>query len=234
MSKFTSIPDNIAAIHSRIQQASASSKHKAAELTLLAVSKTRSASDIAQALASGIAHIGENYLQEALTKKTELEQQGLHPCWHFIGPIQSNKTREIASEFDWVHSVDRAKIARRLSEQRPPGLPPLNICIQVNISAEATKSGVSPEQTEQLLREILALPNIRIRGLMAIPEANNEPEAQRENFARVRQLRDQLQRTFPQLTLDTLSMGMSGDLEAAIAEGASIVRIGSDIFGSRQ
>ncbi|MBD2857391.1 YggS family pyridoxal phosphate-dependent enzyme [Spongiibacter sp. KMU-158] len=229
----STISNNIAAIRERIRLACESSQRPLKDVRLMAVSKTRSAADIAEAIAAGITDIGENYLQEALRKKTEVDALGLKPCWHFIGPIQSNKTRDIANQFDWVHSVDRAKIARRLSEQRPTDLPPLNICIQVNINLEASKSGVAPNEVAALLTEIAKLPQIQIRGLMAIPEASDAPQTQHLNFAKVRLLRDQLQQQFPQLTLDTLSMGMSGDMDAAIAEGATMVRIGSDIFGAR-
>ena len=169
---------------------------------------------------------GENYLQEALEKQTQLADLPL--IWHFIGPIQSNKTRPIAEHFDWVHSVDRLKIAQRLSEQRPAHLPALNICLQVNVSGEQSKSGCSPEELTALARAVVALPNLRLRGLMAIPEPTDDVAAQHAAFARLRQLRDELA-----LNLDTLSMGMSHDLEAAIAEGATWVRIGTALFGAR-
>lgn len=172
---------------------------------------------------------GENYLQEALVKIEAL--RGLDICWHFIGPMQSNKTRPIAEHFDWVHSVDRAKIARRLSEQRPTNLPPLQICLQVNVSDEASKSGVKLEELPPLVQAVRALPNLVLRGLMAIPEVSNNPEVQRSAFSKLHDALVELQALAP--TMDTLSMGMSADLEAAIAEGATMVRVGTDIFGPR-
>jgi len=193
---------------------------------LLAVSKTKPASDLREAFSAGLRDFGENYLQEALGKQTELSDLPL--IWHFIGPIQSNKTRAIAENFAWVHSVDRLKIAQRLSEQRPADLPPLNICIQVNVSGEASKSGCTPEDLPALAQAISALPNLRLRGLMAIPEPTEDSDEQNAAFAAVRTLQDQLN-----LPLDTLSMGMSHDLEAAIAQGATWVRIGTALFGAR-
>ena len=197
---------------------------------MLAVSKTRSADAVAAALDCGLHRFGENYLQEALEKIGQLEGRGIE--WHFIGPIQSNKTRPIATHFDWVHSVDREKIARRLSEQRPGGSPPLQICLQVNISAETSKSGVLPEEVPALAEAIADLPGVKLRGLMAIPAATDDIAAQHAAFGKLRELFDDLNANGT--GLDTLSMGMSGDMEAAIAEGATIVRIGTDIFGPRQ
>ena len=197
---------------------------------MLAVSKTRSADAVAAALDCGLHRFGENYLQEALEKIGQLEGRGIE--WHFIGPIQSNKTRPIATHFDWVHSVDREKIARRLSEQRPGGSPPLQICLQVNISAETSKSGVLPEEVPALAEAIADLPGVKLRGLMAIPAATDDIAAQHAAFGKLRELFDDLNANG--VGLDTLSMGMSGDMEAAIAEGATIVRIGTDIFGPRQ
>ncbi|MBJ7548429.1 YggS family pyridoxal phosphate-dependent enzyme, partial [Pseudomonas sp. OA3] len=196
------------------------------DIGLLAVSKTKPAAAIREAHAAGLRDFGENYLQEALEKQTELSDLPL--IWHFIGPIQSNKTRPIAEHFDWVHSVDRLKIAQRLSEQRPAHLPPLNICLQVNVSGEDSKSGCSPEALPELVKAVAALPNLRLRGLMAIPEPTDDIAAQHAAFAHLRQLRDDLA-----LDLDTLSMGMSHDLGAAIAEGATWVRIGTALFGAR-
>jgi pyridoxal phosphate enzyme (YggS family) len=193
---------------------------------LLAVSKTKPASDLREAFSAGLRDFGENYLQEALGKQTELSDLPL--IWHFIGPIQSNKTRAIAENFAWVHSVDRLKIAQRLSEQRPADLPPLNVCIQVNVSGEASKSGCAPEDLPALAQAIIALPNLRLRGLMAIPEPTDDSDEQNAAFAAVRTLQDQLN-----LPLDTLSMGMSHDLEAAITQGATWVRIGTALFGAR-
>ncbi len=200
---------------------------------LLAVSKTFPAEAVLEAMASGQTAFGENYLQEALDKIEAVAraQPGAPVEWHFIGPIQSNKTRPIAASFHWVHTVERLKIAQRLSEQRPPELGPLNICLQVNISGEASKSGACERELPDLARQVAALPNLRLRGLMAIPERQVEPALQRAAFARLRALAEQLRAGG--LQLDTLSMGMSGDMEAAIAEGATIVRVGSAIFGAR-
>ncbi len=197
---------------------------------MLAVSKTRSADAVAAALDCGLHRFGENYLQEALEKIEQLEGRGIE--WHFIGPIQSNKTRPIATHFDWVHSVDREKIARRLSEQRPDELPPLQICLQVNISGETSKSGVLPEEVPALAEAIADLTGVQLRGLMAIPAATDDIAAQHAAFGKLREHFDELNANGA--GLDTLSMGMSGDMEAAIAEGATIVRIGTDIFGPRQ
>jgi len=200
---------------------------------LLAVSKTFPAEAVVEAMAAGQRAFGENYLQEAVDKMAEVAR--LQPDtgveWHFIGPIQSNKTRPIAASFQWVHTVERLKIAQRLSEQRPLALGPLDICLQVNISGEASKSGASAEELPELARQVAQLPNLRLRGLMAIPEASSDPAQQRAAFARLRILFERLRSGG--LPLDTLSMGMSGDLASAIAEGATIVRIGSAIFGAR-
>lgn len=231
MSSPQTITANIAALRQRIVQSASDAGRDPAEITLLAVSKTRSAEEVAVALDAGLTQIGENYLQEAIDKQAAL--QGRNACWHFIGPIQSNKTREIASHFDWVHSVDREKIARRLSEQRPEGKPPLKICLQVNISREDSKSGVLPEDALTLAKQITALPALQLRGLMAIPAASDDPAEQRAAFAALRALRDTLQQALPDQTLDTLSMGMSGDMDAAIAEGSTLIRIGTALFGPR-
>jgi len=196
---------------------------------LLAVSKTFGADAVLEAYAAGQRAFGENYLQEALDKIAALAGRGIE--WHFIGPIQSNKTRPIAAHFDWVHTVDRLKIAQRLSEQRPPDLAPLNICLQVNVSGEATKSGCAPEELADLAAACAALPNLRLRGLMAIPEPEADYDKQRAPLARLRALYEQL--NAQGYGVDTLSMGMSADLAAAVAEGATIVRVGSAIFGAR-
>ena len=180
--------------------------------------------------AEGIEDFGENYVQEALDKMAQLEDLPL--CWHFIGPIQSNKTRAIAENFHWVHSIDRLKIARRLSEQRPEDKPPLQVCLQVNISAEASKAGVPLPALPDLARQVAALPRLRLRGLMAIPAPATEFEQQREPFAALRLALESLQAGLPEL--DTLSMGMSADLEAAICEGATLIRIGTALFGPRE
>lgn len=200
---------------------------------LLAVSKTFPAEAVLEAIAAGQHAFGENYLQEALDKIAAVAAAlpSAQVEWHFIGPIQSNKTRPIATSFAWVHTVERLKIAQRLSEQRPAGLPPLNICLQVNISGEASKSGATPEELPELARQVALLPNLKLRGLMAIPEPETDVAKQRAAFALVRALAEQLRAGG--IELDTLSMGMSADMAAAIAEGATIVRVGSAIFGAR-
>ena len=213
----------------RISKAAMDAQRDPGSITLMAVSKTKPPQDIILAYQVGARHFGENYLQEAQHKIAALN--ALPITWHFIGPIQSNKTRPIAELFDWVHSVDRLKVAQRLSDQRPHELNPLQICLQVNVSNEPTKSGVALHEAEALALAIDALPNIVLRGLMAIPEPSDEFEAQQSAFLKVRDLFEQIQCHIPHI--DTLSMGMSQDLEAAIAEGATIVRIGTDIFGAR-
>ncbi|MFJ2993189.1 YggS family pyridoxal phosphate-dependent enzyme [Pandoraea sp. NPDC087047] len=219
---------------SRITRATADAGRPAGSVRLLAVSKTFGANAVRDALAAGQRAFGENYVQEALDKMAALAGEtvgGESLEWHFIGPLQSNKTRPVAEHFDWVHSVDRLKIAERLSAQRPANLPPLQVCLQVNISGETSKSGVSPAEVPALARAIAALPNLQLRGLMAIPEPEDDPARQREPLRAVRALFDALRADG--LPLDTLSMGMSGDLEAAVAEGATMVRIGTAIFGAR-
>ena len=226
----STIPENIAKVQARIADASQQSSRAAGNVQLLAVSKTKPAAAIRAAAACGLRDFGENYLQEALGKQAELADLDL--VWHFIGPIQSRKAKALAEHFDWVHSVDRLKVAQVLSERRPAALPPLNICLQVNISAEDSKSGCSAAELPALAAAVAALPGLRLRGLMAIPEPTDDVAAQHAAFARLRQLRDELavQLGTP---LDTLSMGMSDDLEAAIAEGATWVRVGSALFGAR-
>ena len=221
--------ENIAKLRERVRNSSQKSHYRRGKVRILAVSKTRPAADIRAAFGFGLTEFGESYLQEALEKMADLADLPL--VWHFIGPIQSNKTRLIAERFDWVHSVDRLKIARRLSEQRPPDLSPLQVCLQVNISGEQTKSGVSPEELPDLLQQVCSLPRLQVRGLMAIPAATDDAQQQRASFARLRQFLERLQQAQP--GLDTLSMGMSGDLEAAIVEGATLVRVGTAIFGPR-
>ncbi|VVD66807.1 YggS family pyridoxal phosphate enzyme [Pandoraea eparura] len=219
---------------SRIARATDAAGRPAGSVRLLAVSKTFGADAVRDALAAGQRAFGENYVQEALDKIAALSSESVHgePLeWHFIGPLQSNKTRPVAEHFDWVHSVDRLKIAERLSAQRPTDLPPLQVCLQVNISGEASKSGVAPADVPAVARAIAALPNLQLRGLMAIPEPEDDPARQRAPFKAVRDLFDALRADG--LAIDTLSMGMSGDLEAAIAEGATMVRIGTAIFGAR-
>nr|WP_314615965.1 YggS family pyridoxal phosphate-dependent enzyme [uncultured Pseudomonas sp.] len=222
----STIADNLSALAKRIDSAARAVGRDPASVQLLAVSKTKPASAIREIHAAGVRDVGENYLQEALNKQGELRDLPL--IWHFIGPIQSNKTKAIAEHFDWVHSVDRLKIAQRLSEQRPAGLPALNICLQVNVSGEASKSGCAPADLPALANAVAALPNLRLRGLMAIPEPTDDRAEQEAAFASLRQLQEQLG-----LGLDTLSMGMSHDLEAAIAQGATWVRIGTALFGPR-
>lgn len=230
------IEQNLQAVRRSIAQAAAQAQRPADEVTLLAVSKTFGADAVLAAAQAGQTAFGENYLQEALDKIAAVQAartaQALGALsWHFIGPIQSNKTRAIASHFDWVHTVEREKIAARLSEQRPPHLAPLNICLQVNISGEASKSGVAPGDLPALALAVAQLPHLRLRGLMAIPEPETELARQRAVFAQLRALYEQLREQG--LALDTLSMGMSADLQAAVLEGATIVRVGSAIFGSR-
>jgi pyridoxal phosphate enzyme (YggS family) len=227
------IAGNLQAVEATITDAVKASERTRNDVQLLAVSKTFPAQAVLDAMAAGQLAFGENYLQEALDKIASVAQAQPDAAveWHFIGPIQSNKTRPIAASFAWVHTVERLKIAQRLSEQRPPELGPLNICLQVNISGEASKSGASPEELPALAREVAQLPNLRLRGLMAIPEPTTDVAEQRAAFARVRALFDALRAEG--LELDTLSMGMSGDLAPAIAEGATIVRVGSAIFGKR-
>ena len=188
---------------------------------------------VLEAMAAGQRAFGENYLQEGVEKIAAVAraQPDTPVEWHFIGPIQSNKTRPIATSFAWVHTVERLKIAQRLSEQRPPEMGPLNVCLQVNISGETTKSGATPSELPELARQVAALPNLKLRGLMAIPEAQADPALQRAAFAKLRVLADALRAGG--LAIDTLSMGMSGDMASAIAEGATIVRVGSAIFGAR-
>jgi pyridoxal phosphate enzyme (YggS family) len=225
----SSIDFNIAKVQQRIRDAEKKYLRKAHSVQLMAVSKTRPAEQIRQAAAAGIKDIGENYLQEALQKQAQLQDLALR--WHFIGPIQANKTRAIAEHFDWVHSVDRLKIAQRLNDQRPANLPPLNICLQINISNETTKSGISLAQLPELLKQCHTLPNICLRGVMAVPAASSDTQALRQQYALLRDTVVKLQ--YDYATLDTLSLGMSADMEHAIAEGSTMVRIGSDIFGPR-
>jgi PLP dependent protein len=224
------IADRLANVTARIQAAAAAAGRDAQTVRLIAVSKTQPPAAIAQAYAWGQRAFGENYLQEALEKQADL--QSLDDIeWHFIGPIQSNKTRAIAENFAWVHSIDREKVAQRLNNQRPENLPPLQVCLQLNIDNEDTKSGVSLAQLPLLADAVKQLPRLQLRGLMAIPAAAKTPEEQHRAFARVRTAFERLNKEG--MGLDTLSMGMSGDMEAAIAEGASYVRIGTDVFGLR-
>lgn len=212
----------------RIRQACHEVGRNPNDVQLLAVSKTWPAESIAALADQGQRHFGENYLQEARQKQQALHQRDL--VWHFIGPLQSNKTREIAAHFDWVHSLDRAKIARRLNDQRPADLPPLNVCIQVNVDNEASKGGVPLGAVVELAAQIERLPRLTLRGLMAIPRADNE-DGNRRAFRRVAMTQSQLRHTMP--AVDTLSMGMSADFPAAIAEGATFIRLGTALFGRR-
>lgn len=217
------------AVQTRIAGAATAAARDPAEICLLAVSKTFGATTVRDMAACGQREFGENYVQEALDKQAALRDLPL--VWHFIGPIQSNKTRAIAEKFSWVHGVDRLKIAERLSAQRPPGLPPLQVCIEVNVSGEASKSGVAPADLARLASAVAALPDLQLRGLMAIPAPTIDEAAQRAAFRRLREQRDTL-RAHGHI-LDTLSMGMSDDLDAAILEGATLVRIGTALFGKR-
>ncbi len=226
----TTISNALQAVRQRIALAAAAAGRPAGSIQLLAVSKAVSAAAIRQAYAAGQRAFGESYVQEAAEKVEALNDLPLK--WHFIGPIQSNKTRLIAENFSWVHSLDRARIADRLAAQRPAGLSALQVCLQVNVSNEPSKSGVAPAELLQLARHVQALPQLKLRGLMAIPAPTGDPLRQRQAFRQLRQLLEQLNAEGFQL--DTLSMGMSDDLEAAIAEGATIVRVGSAIFGERQ
>jgi PLP dependent protein len=222
---------NLEAVRQRIASAADAAGRDAGSVTLLAVSKTFPADAVRAAHAAGQRAFGENYVQEALAKIETLAHLRASLEWHFIGPLQSNKTRPVAEHFDWVHSVDRLKIAQRLSEQRPGDLPPLNVCLQVNSSGEASKSGVSVAQAVEVAEQVAALPRLTLRGLMSIPEPAGDIDAQRVPHRRLRELFERLRDGG--LELDTLSMGMSGDLEAAVLEGATIVRIGTAIFGTR-
>lgn len=226
------LSESLAAARARLAAALADAGRPASAARLLAVSKTKPAAMIREAWHLGQRDFGENYVQEALDKQAELaDLDGV--VWHFIGPLQSNKTRDVAEHFAWVHSVDREKIARRLNDQRPEGLPPLEVCLQVNISDEASKSGVSLAELPALAEAVLAMPHLRLRGLMAIPAPAEGRDAQREPFARLREALEALRERFPEAPLDTLSMGMTADLEAAVLEGATLVRLGTAIFGER-
>lgn len=225
----TTIGSNLQAVHGRIAAACKACGRDPGEVSLLAVSKTWPAPCVEAAAAAGQRAFGENYVQEGVAKAEVLAPLGLE--WHFIGPLQSNKTRPVAAHFQWVHSVDRLKVAQRLSEQRDAHLPPLNICLQVNVSGEASKSGVAPAAVAELAHAVAKLPRLALRGLMAIPEPTEDLALLARRFATLRQLREDLRATG--LVLDTLSMGMSHDLEAAIAEGATLVRVGTAIFGPR-
>lgn len=223
------ISERLQAIRQHMFQAALDAGRDPEAIALLAVSKAQPASALRRAYAAGQRRFGENYLQEALDKMSALADLPLE--WHFIGPIQSNKTRPIAEHFSWAHGVERLKIAERLNESRPPHLPPLQVCLQINVSGEAGKSGIAPEEAEALAPAVAALPRIRLRGLMAIPAPTQDIAQQRAAFRRVSAVLETLKRQG--LPLDTLSMGMSEDFPAAIAEGATLVRVGAAIFGPR-
>ncbi len=220
---------NLQAVRARIERAAGAAGRRADEIVLLAVSKTVPAARVIEAYAAGQRAFGESYAQEGVEKITELASMPLE--WHFIGPIQSNKTRAIAGHFQWVHSVERERIARRLNEARADGLPPLQVCIEVNVSGERSKSGVAPGGEVPLAEAIAQLPHLKLRGLMTVPEPTSDTTLQRRRFALLRELQEKL--ASRGYALDTLSMGMSDDFEAAIMEGATIVRIGTAIFGPR-
>ena len=222
------ITNNLMRVKQRLELAAQASNREPEEIELLAVSKTKPATDIAAAYQAGQRHFGESYCQEALKKQQALGAFDI--TWHFIGPVQSNKTKTLAAHFDWVHSVDSLKIAQRLSAQRPRALPPLNICLQVNVSGEQSKSGISLSELPQLCEQVAVLPNIKLRGVMAIPMPTEDFEVQRQPYKTLYQAVARL----GSLKLDTLSFGMSGDLNAAIAEGSTIVRVGTALFGVRK
>ncbi|WP_227370393.1 YggS family pyridoxal phosphate-dependent enzyme [Halomonas sp. M20] len=227
------VSDSLKRAQHRLIEALENAGRSSQDAHLLAVSKTKPAALIREAYVSGQREFGENYLQEALDKQTELaDLQDI--VWHFIGPLQSNKTRAVAEHFSWVHSVDRIKIARRLSEQRPASLGPLNICLQVNVSDEPSKAGIDPDELDALADEIATLSNLRLRGLMTIPAPASDLASQRQPLSHLRRLQEELRQRLPDAPLDTLSMGMSDDLEAAILEGATLVRLGTAIFGARE
>lgn len=227
----TTIADRISIAQSRINQAAQNCSRASAEISLLAVSKTKPISDIIAAYQAGQRLFGENYVQEGETKITALQADYPDIEWHFIGPLQSNKSKIVAEHFDWMHTLSRDKIAQRLHEQRPSNKPPLNVCIQVNISQEESKSGVNAEDVATLALTINSLSKLTLRGLMAIPTATNDEQLQQQEFAQLKQLFDQLKQQYP--SVDTLSMGMSNDMDIAIANGSTMVRIGSAIFGER-
>jgi len=226
-----SISQRLNALRAKISEFEQRYGREAGSVSLLAVSKTKPASAVHEAWLGGQRAFGENYLQDALTKIHDPSLAGLDLEWHFIGPLQSNKTHSVASHFNWLHSLDRLKIAQRLNDQRPPALPPLQICLQIKLRAEAGKSGIDADQAPALADAVAALPNLRLRGLMTLPPTCDRLELQRKPFRELRQLFEHLRQGGHDL--DTLSMGMTADMEAAIAEGATILRIGTAIFGPR-
>src|SRR5690242_1118323 len=226
----SSIRANLQAVRQRIESAARAAGRPAQTVRLVAVSKTFASGAVREAAQAGVRDFGENYVTEGVEKIRDLRALGL--TWHYIGPIPSNKTRVIAEHFDWVHSVDREKIAARISQARGAGRTELQVCIQVNVSGETSKSGVAPGEVLSLAKKVAGLPGLKLRGLMAIPEPTPDEALQRRRFAQLRGLRDELNREG--FALDTLSMGMSADLEAAVAEGATMVRVGTAIFGERR
>lgn len=225
------IAQHLQLVQNRIAKAASESSRPVGDIGLLAVSKTKPIADIEQAYAAGQRQFGENYVQEAIEKIPQLTHKCPDICWHFIGPLQSNKSRLVAEHFDWVQTVDRLKIAQRLSEQRPAHLPPLNICLQVNVSGEANKSGMAPAETAALAASVADLPGLRLRGLMAIPEHTDDLARLGHQFLELKQLFDKMAEKYPDV--DTLSVGMSEDLELAVACGSTLVRVGTAIFGTR-
>ncbi|MDN3523901.1 YggS family pyridoxal phosphate-dependent enzyme [Halomonas sabkhae] len=226
------LSESLDAARARLAAALQAARRPEGEARLLAVSKTKPAAMIREAWGLGLREFGENYVQEALDKQAELDDLS-DIVWHFIGPLQTNKSRSVAEHFSWVHSIDRERLARRLDAQRPATLPPLNVCLQVNISNEASKSGVTLDELPALAACVQALPNLQLRGLMAIPAQYDDPDAQRRPFRQLREALDALREHLPEAPLDTLSMGMSNDMEAAVMEGATLVRLGTAIFGTR-
>ncbi|NWO57698.1 YggS family pyridoxal phosphate-dependent enzyme [Chromohalobacter israelensis] len=226
------IVESLEDARNRLRTALTNAGRDPASAHLLAVSKTQPAASVRQAFEAGQREFGENYVQEALDKQAALADLDAI-VWHFIGPLQSNKTRAVAEHFQWVHTLDRERIARRLAAQRPPALGPLDVCLQVNVSGEASKSGVAPADLPALADVVATLPQLRLRGLMTLPAPSDELATQRRPFAELRELLASLRQRHPQAPLDTLSMGMSGDLEAAVLEGATWVRLGTAIFGQR-
>jgi PLP dependent protein len=227
----TTIGNNIGTVRLRMSRACQAAGRPVQSVTLMCVSKTAHADAVRRAHAAGECHFGENQVQEGVAKIEALADLRSRLTWHMIGPLQANKTRLVAENFDWVHSIDRVRHAQRLSEQRPAGLPALQVCVQVNIDAEPSKAGVAPAQAAELARAVASLPGLRLRGLMSIPQPSAHPEAQRRSHRALRELLERLNEQG--LVLDTLSMGMTADLEAAIQEGATIVRVGTAIFGAR-
>jgi pyridoxal phosphate enzyme (YggS family) len=228
------ITTNLHDVQERLNLAATAANRQPIDITLLAVSKTFPASAVREAYAAGQRHFGENYVQESVQKIEDLIDIRSELIWHFIGPLQSNKTQTVANHFDWVHSIDREKIAQRLNDQRPAKLPPLNVCVQVNISSETSKSGVNPADALALCQAITRMPHLTLRGLMSIPEPVEDPVLQRQAHRQLKEVFEQIKQALNDSThFDTLSMGMSSDMEAAIAEGSTIVRIGTAIFGKR-